>query len=230
MIFSDLSEDLILEIICKLKYNSLKVLLTGRIINIFYYNRNLILKRIINSYNLLYAGKDYRIIIKFMMKNSKLDLDELERAIRHWEIDTVKFLVKNGVDVNGGTFLTPLNWAIIHDRIEIVEFLINSGSKLNDIVFNNIQDTPLYVAADYDRLDILKLLLEKGANVNAENGDAINIAVYNLHFEVIKLLIKNGADINDIANGLLQNIKRNCQDDVIQKLIDYGINFDSIQN
>lgn len=83
----------------------------------------------------------------------------------------VKFLVKNGADLNAGRKsdgVTPLILAAKMGEYQVVNTLIGVGAKLdaNDMS----QNTALIIAAKENQEMIVKRLLSMGANVNAKDG------------------------------------------------------------
>lgn len=86
----------------------------------------------------------------------------------------VKFLVKNGADLNAGRKsdgVTPLILAAKMGEYQIVNTLIGVGAKLdaNDMS----QNTALIIAAKENQDIIVKRLLSMGANVNAKDGEGM---------------------------------------------------------
>ena len=107
---------------------------------------------------------------------------QLRRACENYELDEVKQLIEEGVDVDsrdefGGT---PLMYAC---AVRKSEFGI-------------------------DNVDIVRLLLDHGADVNHKftnndggNGTALHYATHNGYNETVKLLIERGANLHVKDSG-----------------------------
>lgn len=86
----------------------------------------------------------------------------------------VKFLVKNGADLNAGRKsdgVTPLILAAKMGEYHIVNTLIGVGAKLDANDMN--KNTALITAAKENQEMIVKRLLSMGANVNAQDGNGL---------------------------------------------------------
>ena len=99
---------------------------------------------------------------------------KLSNAIRYNDIEEVKTLLADGIDLNQstyGAFGSPLSQAISSGQKEIVELLITNGADVNAKRFQNI--TYLHDAAYEHRKEIVELLIANGADVNAKARDDI---------------------------------------------------------
>ena len=98
---------------------------------------------------------------------------KLSNAIRNSDLEEVKNLLADGVDLNHPTYGAsgpPFSQAISSGQKEIVELLIANGADVNEKRFQNI--TYLHDAAYEHRKDIVELLIANGADVNAKaRGD-----------------------------------------------------------
>ena len=105
----------------------------------------------------------------------------LYRAAEQGDIDTVKYLIDKGADVNqrGG------------------------GGVLND-------SNALSAACSKGDIAIVKLLLERGAIVDAASGNMgwtpLSSAAWQGHTDIVNLLLDRGADINKAIRGLNQGV------------------------
>jgi ankyrin repeat protein len=141
-------------------------------------------------------------------------------------IETIKILVENGLDINTKIekIYSLLFIAASFNHYEICEYLIENGADINSISNSNnlltiITVNPLlFTSTDVERpimdelssdvnstnkenpyLKIVKLLVENGCNVNYVNLSGITPlinAVKNINYEICKYLLENGADIN----------------------------------
>lgn len=130
-------------------------------------------------------------------------------------IDTIKILLKNGVDINiffkgRNTFLTV---AASFGSIEVVEFLLRNGADPNLMSYDKYgnENTPLMLAAENLSVPVVKVLLENGAHPNpACVGGGRTPMSYAISYwatvfkpmkedellEIIELLFKHDADPN----------------------------------
>lgn len=126
----------------------------------------------------------------------------LFEAIKENDVEKVKFLLKEGVDVNAGKdkHWTPIMQASQQEYAskEIVELLIDNGADLalKDGYSRSILALFCEVSAN---TDVIKLLIEKGLDVNdVSSGDHTVLMVAagrNQNLEVIKTLVEAGADL-----------------------------------
>jgi len=120
------------------------------------------------------------------------------------KIEIVKYLVKNGADINlndeseyGGSALFN---ASAEGHLEIVKYLVDNGADINLQVTTG--STALMMASD--DIEIVKYLIENGADVNIQNYEGTTALVWASSIkrnelkslELIKYLIENGADVN----------------------------------
>ena len=134
--------------------------------------------------------------------------DQLVYAAESANIDKVKRLLNEGVDVN--TSIPYRGTALIAAAFEgdsgIVKLLLENGADVQ--VRNNAGDTPLIAAAVWRESpkhaevnEIIKMLIAKGADINARNRENRTVLlglVQEQNLEGVKFLIENGADVNAI--------------------------------
>ena len=104
---------------------------------------------------------------------------QLRRACGRSELDEVKRLVNEGVDVDsadGNDGWTPLMFAAhlgYNGNVDIIQFLLDRGANVNS--HNNYGWTPLMIAAnnDHSHVDIVQFLLDSGANVDMKSNDGV---------------------------------------------------------
>jgi len=121
------------------------------------------------------------------------------RAIRHNDLNKVKALLNNGVDINENLEGdgTPLIIAVQRNKIELVQALIDLGADVNQAT--DIDGNALINAAMKNNVVIAQLLLEEGANVDTvviNDETALITASRAGHFEMVQFLVENGADVN----------------------------------
>ena len=144
--------------------------------------------------------------------------NQIHNAMIDDQIDIVRFLIKNGANVNDPDLSdkeekhTPLHKAVRWNQYEIAKLLIDNGADLDcqtglgggfwpvdhgggDEMPSEV--TPLQIAFSYGHIDIAEMLLQSGANVNLMNGDGYTALHYAMEGEgesLIQALIMNGAD------------------------------------
>ncbi len=118
---------------------------------------------------------------------SKYTNYDLFTAIDNGQVETVRAMIDQGVDVNwrlrrGGA---PLMSASAKGNLEIVRMLIASGACVNA----RSQDgtTALLLASKYGHDAVVRFLLENGADYSHENTDLspITLASKNGHMNVV---------------------------------------------
>ena len=136
------------------------------------------------------------------LKNSPVDRPAkelgtpLKTAIEGGFVDIVRFLVKNGANINrtneGG--VTPLQTAIRWGNLETVKFLLAAGAEVN--VRDAYGFTPLMYAASGNKPEAAGLLLDKGADPQIKNNrgqTAMDLVSRNLpNKEVTELFVSRG--------------------------------------
>jgi len=150
---------------------------------------------------------------------------KLISAIKERNIEEVKVLLNDGVDVNiktGKDGFTPLMIAAKQDDLYMVSMLLQNRAEVN--AKNDYGFTAFMEAARACNLDVLKLLLEQGANIN-EQGNLGSTALSNAVFlgqkGVVKFLIDNQADVNllDSCRETPLNIAKNRKQIEIEQLL-----------
>ena len=125
---------------------------------------------------------------------------ELIDAVRRGDVDAVRSLVRQGLDVNGaqGDGLTPLHLAATNGGAEIAEILVYAGANLEARTRNGAH-TPLHVASRGGHSGVIEILLGAGADlaVRTTNGSTP------LHFAAVsgvpsatEVLLDHGAEVD----------------------------------
>ena len=128
----------------------------------------------------------------------------LVNAARNGNINTVRKLLNNGVNVNEPNKHgeTPLYLASERGNTEMVKALLDSPGINVDKADSN-RYTPLHVATRKSFSKIVKMLLEAGADINKTNVfgyTPLYHASYNGNAKIVKILLEAGADVNKAQN------------------------------
>lgn len=128
----------------------------------------------------------------------------LVKAVWSGQSDMVRFLVKEGANVNA-SFILPA--AATRCNSATVELLLDAGVQMNGREESGYGDCALQAAARTDKIDVVQLLLRRGADPNMRGGwlgNALQVAAHYGNIDVLQLLIKSGADIH-IQGGYFGN-------------------------
>jgi hypothetical protein len=141
------------------------------------------------------------------------------------DIETVKYLVENGVDVNtvdssGYTLLMKTK------SLDVVKYLVENGADIHKI--DNEEANILHHASSKGNLPIVKYLVENGADVNKQDNKGwtpLMEASYMGKINIVKYLVENGAKINIRNNSgktayTILNNKSNSAKDRLESI--YG--------
>ena len=135
--------------------------------------------------------------------NSSADGDHrLVQAAKQGESDTLRTLLKEGVDVNATQpdGATALHWAAHWDDLEMAQLLISAGARANVAnVYYGV--TPLSLACTNGSAPMARLLLNAGADANAtqSTGETVLMtAARTGNVDVVKALLTHGAEVNAV--------------------------------
>jgi ankyrin repeat protein len=130
----------------------------------------------------------------------------LIEAIKKGDLDAVRALVSQGIDVNGraGDGATALHWAVYNENQEAIELLLRAHATVN--AANELGVTPLWVASSNGSSAIVARLVQAGANPDlapATGGTPLMVVSRRGDVASAKLLLSYGADVNanEDANG-----------------------------
>ena len=117
-------------------------------------------------------------------------------AILSLDIDTVKLMLENGVEINlcNDQGVTPLMKAVESGNKDIVKLFMESNIVDVDAVDED-NNTALYRAIKNQYVEIAEMLVDKGADVNmvCENDyTPLDWAIFKRKDEMIKMLISKG--------------------------------------
>mmetsp|Transcript_6924 Transcript_6924/g.11988 ORF Transcript_6924/g.11988 Transcript_6924/m.11988 type:complete len:358 (-) Transcript_6924:1362-2435(-) len=115
------------------------------------------------------------------MKNITLravldDPYSLHGATRMNDLETMKYLMDNGVDANAPghkdiNYAAPLHIACSAGFEEAAEMLLDRGAELNLATPDTQGNSPLHFAVGYGQIQMIEFLLNKGANKYATNSN-----------------------------------------------------------
>ena len=140
----------------------------------------------------------------------------LREAIKHNQMETVKYLISRGVDPRRIHFM---NIAGSHGHLEILKYLQSLGA---DIHSNN--DYPFRYAAKNGHINVVKYLLKNGVDIHVNNDEALSFALGNDQLEMAKFLIENGANLDLVKNRELVIAAREGRLNTVKFLIEKGAN------
>ena len=123
----------------------------------------------------------------------------LADAAQHREIETVRVLIDEGVDVDApqADGATALAWAVHWDDLATADLLLGAGADVD--APNDLGVTPLMLAGLNGSVPMVDLLLRAGADPNAARpagGTALMMAARSGDATVLRRLIAAGADID----------------------------------
>ncbi|XP_063405852.1 ankyrin repeat domain-containing protein 17-like [Mytilus trossulus] len=184
---------------------------------------------ILYGYTPLFAAcqrKDYKLVDMLLHKVANLN-KALYDACREGYLDTVRFLLQKGANVNlicrfGQTALYA---ACIGGHSTIITFLVDQGAFIDAKVSRaSIFDEPTCLHAAYlsDNHDIVKYLINRGDYVDVVGNfgrTLLHKACSDGNYNIVEMLVAKGFDINasDVYGStpliacVLQNIENNYQ-------------------
>jgi ankyrin repeat protein len=103
------------------------------------------------------------------------EYDALYVAIENKNIEIVKYLIKNKVNINkiyNEEGLNPLALAAKLNEIEIVKILLKNGVSIEveNMADIDYQEIPLFIALENNNYEMIKLLIDYKANINIKNN------------------------------------------------------------
>jgi ankyrin repeat protein len=122
----------------------------------------------------------------------QVKVEDLHQATAAGEIERVKLLISEGVDVNvkNDKSLTSLHFAAVNGHKEIVELLLEHGADVN-IGCRIIKWTAAEYAMRQNHTEIVELLISKGADISP-----LHFAIYMKDEARARSLIEGGADVS----------------------------------
>jgi ankyrin repeat protein len=121
------------------------------------------------------ARNDHIDVLRYFLEDLKVDVNSEyfhSTALSSAKsIETIRFLLDNGADVNGGKshIFTPLERAVRGNRADLVLYLLDNGADpdLAGIMDDGYKPArPLTVAIQEGYYDVVKVLVDHGADLN----------------------------------------------------------------
>lgn len=163
----------------------------------------------------------------------KLDPTALIDAVKNDNIDLVRKLIAQGVDVNikQSDGRTPLMFAAGIGNIDCAKELIAKGADVN-VKYSNGMTSLMYASMRNHPLIVL-MICEKNVDINAkdcEGWSALNKAVGKGFIDCVKILLEKGADANTKDNdgqSALMSASQEGHHAILKLLIENGADCDS---
>ncbi|HTB14236.1 MAG TPA: ankyrin repeat domain-containing protein [Bryobacteraceae bacterium] len=151
--------------------------------------------------------------------------EDFFHAIRAGDLETLRHLCANPVNVRDRLDTTPLHYAALYGNTESVRILLEHGADPN--ARNKSNATPLiYAAYSFEKT---RLLVEKGADVNAKSAGEMTplLVAVSTHGNTatVKYLIDKGADVKAVGplgSDVLQTAALKGDTEMIRLLLKKG--------
>ncbi len=116
------------------------------------------------------------------------------------ERDTVRTLLKQGVDVNAaqGDGMTPLHWAAMNEDVKMAEMLLYAGANVKAMTRLGAY-TPLLLASKTGNAVIVEMLLRASADANATTTvgtTPLMLAAVSGSPDAVEVLLEHDVDVN----------------------------------
>ncbi len=134
----------------------------------------------------------------------------IEKIMYLWDIETIKYLLSIGVDVN---ILLVRSLEYIH----LVEYLVFIGANIHFY-----ENWAIQWASLEGHLDTVKYLVSLGANIRANDDLALRWAAREGHLNVVKYLVSVGSNIHANREYIVRMSSHNWHLDVVQYLVSMG--------
>lgn len=136
------------------------------------------------------------------------DFLPLRAAILNQRMETIRYLVENGANINvRDTEFTPLDEAIRENNFEIFKFLVDNGADVN-LSSNRKEFSPLHSAIQRDNIEMIKYLVEHGARLDIPDYQGITAFQYGSRFYWEPGVFYGHRNRNPLIIDYFQNLKR----------------------
>jgi ankyrin repeat protein len=163
------------------------------------------------------ANRSHFEVLRYLVEDQKLNVSaqtddgnySLIGAVIGGNLDIVKYLVKNGANLNLkndtktadyknlSLYGTPLIHAVTSDKFSIVRYLIDTGANVN--IKTNSGYSALMLAIMFNKFETARYLIDKGADMNDQDANGYTVlmhAAIQVKFDLVKHLVEKGADVN----------------------------------
>lgn len=126
---------------------------------------------------------------------------ELVNAVEQGNVEKIKALRKQGVDVNtvGKEGMTPLMWVLGKQSKQGMRILLTLGANPNFVAPNG--ESVVTMAAGAEDSELLKIVMDGGGNPDIKNSrgePVLFTAIEQRRWLNLRLLLDSGADINAV--------------------------------
>jgi len=178
--------------------------------------------KITNNNLVKYSAEGNLDVVKYLVENG-VDIYAnnylaFRRSAENGHLDVVKYLVENGAN-DDYALNYALRWSAENGHLDIVKYLVEKGA---DIHAND--DEALRWSAGKGHLEVVKYLVEKDADIHADNDKSLRWSAENGHLDVVKYLIENNANIHADDDDALRWSAANGLLDVVKYLVENGAN------
>lgn len=160
--------------------------------------------------------------------------EQLFQAVERGEADTVRNLIRDGVNLNAqdSEGRTGIMIATHNNDVETAKILLEAGADVN--IQNDMKDNPFLYAGAEGYLAILKLTIDAGADptiTNRYGGTALIPAAEHGYIDVVEVLLtQTKIDVNHVNNlgwtalleAIILNNGNKSQQEAVQLLIEHG--------
>eukprot|EP01080_Neovahlkampfia_damariscottae_P000843 gene843-9092_t len=195
------------------------------------------------GYTPLFLGVKSSEVVKALLTSNDIDIDlpdhkghtPLQFAIQKNEIDSIKYLVNAGANLNSkdSNGFTPLHFAISTKKEDIALLLIKLGADIK--AKDNDGQTPLHISLSSNFPDLFRELVELGENPNIYDPYFKNYPIQyaagsGLHL-LLDVFIESNSDLNIETESFpwernqstpLMNAIANGHTDFVKKLLQVG--------
>lgn len=170
------------------------------------------------------------IVNKLILLGVDIDICDNENrsalyfACRNREMDTVKYLVDSGANLNNIVEnIDNILEKCYKDDINLIEYLTSLNINVKIAKY-------LYIACKHNNISVVAYLIKLGMDINIANDGgltALHFGCYSGSLDMIEYLIKNGADINHIDNDGRTMIYHAKKTSIIKYLLSLGLKIDN---
>lgn len=156
---------------------------------------------------LIDASRDGKLkkVIELCRKKVNIHAEEdksLRLAAFYGHFKIVKFLLRNGANVNAKNDDALCSVSSSSGRIDIIRILLEYGANVNAN-----DNKSLRLASLYGHDKAVKILLDYGADLHIEDDRPLQLASFHNHLECVKILLDYGSDIAKLYSNSSSEMK-----------------------